>query len=670
MRKYLLLVLIISFVFLYTLSLQVVEASRGMEPVFIKDNKGTQVGLYKESHALVIGASHYTNGWPKLPGVKNDVQLVGSILKEHGFKVVFVNDPDKVELRDAFENFINTHGQKPENRLLFYFAGHGYTKKLSYGDEMGYIIPIDAPDPEVDPGGFSIKAMDMEQIQVFAKRIQSKHAIFLFDSCFSGSLFALSRAIPKSISYKTSKPVRQFITSGSADETVPDRSTFREQFVAALEGEGDVNEDGYVTGSELGQFLQDTVINYTNESQHPQYGKIRNRNLDKGDFVFALGSDVYESSVQMPSKPKEVEEFGFGNIDEKRQKRREDERKLAELKTEWANWQKRLDSAYDKALEYDKDKYVSTNEKTQVWKRLADSFSQDNPYSTEDQLIRSKAMDRLKYWSNYREPKPAVTTNKEPSSIIAVQEKSSKQVAADSATGMEFVLVKGGCYQMGDQFGDGDDDEKPVHEVCVDDFYMGKYEVTQGEWEVIMGDNPSKFKNGRNYPVEQVSWNDVQGFIRKLNRKTGLSYRLPTEAEWEYAARSGGNREKFAGLSNEGELYRYANFCDSNCEYDWKIAGQNDGYANTSPVGTYIPNDLGIYDMSGNVYELVQDIYSEEAYREHQRNNPIYTKSGSRRVIRGGSWLSKPRDLRASDRFYNSPDDRGYILGFRLARTP
>jgi formylglycine-generating enzyme required for sulfatase activity len=112
---------------------------------------------------------------------------------------------------------------------------------------------------------------------------------------------------------------------------------------------------------------------------------------------------------------------------------------------------------------------------------------------------------------------------------------------------MPFVFVKGGCYQMGDTFGDGKSDEKPVHDVCVSDFYMGKYEVTQGQWKRIMGNNPSSFSGcGDNCPVENVSWKDVQDFISRLNRQSGKRYRLPTEAEWEYAARSGGKREKWA----------------------------------------------------------------------------------------------------------------------------
>ncbi len=236
----------------------------------------------------------------------------------------------------------------------------------------------------------------------------------------------------------------------------------------------------------------------------------------------------------------------------------------------------------------------------------------------------------------------------------------------DPKTGMEFVFVKGGCYKMGDTFGDGFEEEKPVHEVCVDGFYMGKYEITQGQWEKVMGSNPSRFSKGNDYPVEDVSWNDIQEFIKKLNRKTGKSYRLPTEAEWEYAARSGGKREKFAGFSSENELYRYANFCDTNCEYRWKSTGQDDGYENTSSVGNFSPNGLGLYDMSGNVREWCSAWYSSDYYSDSLRKNPQGPASGSYRVIRGGSWNDFAGNCRSSGRHYYDPSYAYYFLGFRL----
>jgi hypothetical protein len=262
--------------------------NRGLDIVKIRAEDGQEIKLYDKSYALVIGVSDYTAGWPKLPGVKQDVEAVARALERQGFQVTTVLNPDSAELDKSFKTFIDQYGLNVENRLLFYFAGHGHTIKQSYGDEMGYIVPVDAPNPLRDRPGFMSKAMDMQQMELYARRIQSKHALFVFDSCFSGSIFALSRAVPESIGYKTARPVRQFITSGSADEQVPDKSIFREQFIAAIEGEADTNRDGYVTGTELGEFLQDKVVNYSRNTQHPQYGKIRNPNLDKGDFVFAL----------------------------------------------------------------------------------------------------------------------------------------------------------------------------------------------------------------------------------------------------------------------------------------------------------------------------------------------------------------------------------------------
>jgi hypothetical protein len=250
--------------------------------------------LYKDSYALIIGISEYTGGWPRLRGVREDIQLVKNALESHGFKTVVVNDPTRSELDRALGDFINTYAQEPQNRILIYFAGHGHTVLTSYGEELGFIVPSDTPDPRVDPTGFKNVAIPISQFEILAKQIDSKHALFMFDACFSGSIFNISRAVPDAISYKTTLPVRQFITSGSANEEVPDKSIFRKEFITALTTDhADANKDGYVTGSELGEYLQTNVTNYSYNLQHPQYGKIRNPNLDKGDFVFEL-NDVQE----------------------------------------------------------------------------------------------------------------------------------------------------------------------------------------------------------------------------------------------------------------------------------------------------------------------------------------------------------------------------------------
>jgi formylglycine-generating enzyme len=292
--------------------------------------------------------------------------------------------------------------------------------------------------------------------------------------------------------------------------------------------------------------------------------------------------------------------------------------------------------------------------------------------SAEAKRVFRKASSVIESWrpdTEIHSPKMAKLFDE----ALKYEEPASRGIQTNSITGKKFVLVKGGFFDMGDTFGDGDKDEKPTHNVILDDFYIGKFEVTQGQWEDVMGNNPSGYKKGRNYPVAMVSWDDVQEYVYKLNKKTGLNYRLPTEAEWEYAARSGGKREKYAGFSSESELYKYANYCDANCEHNWKAGGHNDGYKYTSPVGSFSPNGLGLYDMTGNVYEWCQDRYSSDAYRKHRGINPVNKKSGFDRVIRGGGWDSGARYLRASDRFFIAPDGtRGhhYNVGFRLAKTP
>lgn len=230
------------------------------------------------------------------------------------------------------------------------------------------------------------------------------------------------------------------------------------------------------------------------------------------------------------------------------------------------------------------------------------------------------------------------------------QSSGSGQSFTDPTTGMEFVYVKGDCYQMGDTFGNGSADEKPVHEVCVDGFYMGKYEVTQGQYQKIIGSNPSYFKKGNSHPVEQVSWNDVDPFIQKLNSRSGKNYRLPTEAEWEYAARSGGKKQKYAG-SNSLDSVAWHNL--------------NSGQS-THQVGTKSSNDLGLYDMSGNVWEWCSDRYGKNYYKSSPRNNPQGASSGSYRVFRGGGWDGSQWYVRAAGRYWLSPGYRDVGLGFRL----
>ena len=258
--------------------------------------------------------------------------------------------------------------------------------------------------------------------------------------------------------------------------------------------------------------------------------------------------------------------------------------------------------------------------------------------------------------------------------------------------GEDMVFVKGGCFQMGDVFGDGDSDEKPVHEVCVDDFYIGKYEVTVGEFKEFVNAtrymtegeigegcsvyagrelkndtgrewkkdrsknwrNPS-FLQDNNHPVSCVSWKDANEFIKWMNEKTPLNppfpkggqgrlYRLPTEAEWEYAARSGGKAEKWAGTNIESELLDYA------------LHSKNS-------------NGLGLYDMAGNVWEWCSDGFDKKYYSISPKDNPKGADNSEIRVLRGGSWYNAPRRLRTSVRAERDHVKRADGSGFRIAAS-
>jgi len=217
-----------------------------------------------------------------------------------------------------------------------------------------------------------------------------------------------------------------------------------------------------------------------------------------------------------------------------------------------------------------------------------------------------------------------------------------------------MVYIQGGSFDMGSN--DGNDIEKPVHRVTVSSFYMGKYQVTQGQWRSLMGNNPSYFQNCDDCPVENISWYHVQDFIDMLNKKTGKTYRLPKEAEWEYASR-GGNSSRGYTYSGSNELHHIAWFDDNSRN-------------KTHPVGQKQANELGLYDMSGNVWEWCQDWYGSDYYANSPTENPPGPATGSFRVSRGGGFDNPAQFCRVACRGASSPEVRDGRLGFRLVLIP
>ena len=234
---------------------------------------------------------------------------------------------------------------------------------------------------------------------------------------------------------------------------------------------------------------------------------------------------------------------------------------------------------------------------------------------------------------------------------VMVPAKSSDVTYTVNGVSFKMVPVEGGTFMMGATGGDAIGNERPVHQVTLSSYSIGQTVVTQALWQAVMGENPSCYTGDLQRPVEKVSWDDCQEFIAELNRLTGKNFRLPTEAEWEFAAR-GGNQSlgyKYAGSKNVDDVAWY---------------GSNSG-STTHPVATKAPNELGIYDMSGNVYEWCQDWYGN--YSGDPQVNPTGVETGTTRVLRGGSWINDARNCRVSYRNYFYPTNRFYNYGLRLA---
>ncbi|MDH3348238.1 MAG: SUMF1/EgtB/PvdO family nonheme iron enzyme [Desulfobulbaceae bacterium] len=652
-----------------------------------QNNEAKDIRLYSGYHALVVGCSKYNNGWPQLPGPVQDVAEVSAALEQLGFSVEILHDPDGKRLRRSLNSLAGNRDDL-EQGLVVYFAGHGHTLSLADGRKLGYIVPVDAPDPEVDLVGFMDRAVSMQQMQQISTLIPVKHVLMVFDSCFSGALFSLSRAKPSQyLMEQAQKPVRSFITAGDEGEQVPDESVFKTVFIQGLrEGLADRSpKDGYITDRELGQYLQEQVVNYSNGGQHPQYGRIRNPKLDKGDFIFVAGNGsmtiiedkgevnkAIGGSLKVETEPSgaivdggegfhsispalfkgvssgpftvRVSKNGY-KFEEKKVQIKEGRHltlRFVLSKKQRLGWLTVTATPGDAQV-----KVVGGANYQAGMELVAGEYDVEVFKEGYEKIIR-----RVVVSEGEELHLETVLTKVHVQKELKVGSLGGTQTWVEPSTGMEFVRVVGGCYYMGcgSWAGDCDDSEKPMHKVCVNDFWFGKYEVTQAQWQVLMGSNPSEFQDNNDGPVDNVSWHDAVDFISKFDGEGVREFRLPFEAEWEYAARSGGRNEKFAG----GLMLEMLGWYNGNSEFRSHAVGQRE------------PNNIGLYDMSGNVSEWCGDWFGSEYYRAGILQNPTGSVSGTEKVIRGGSWYYVEKMSRTTSRSSSLPTDHYNDLGFRV----
>jgi formylglycine-generating enzyme required for sulfatase activity/uncharacterized caspase-like protein len=631
----------------WALLAQSADQGRGLE---VLGSDGKPLTNFTGSHALVIGESVYTNGWGRLPGVREDTQAIRQLFMEQGFSVETLENLSSRDLKAGIAAFFDQYGYERDVRLIVYYAGHGHTLKLDTTRDMGYIVPVDSPNPHKDELGFKRTAIAMEQFNTWATQIESRHVLLIFDSCFSGSVFATSRASPGIIDYKIANPVRQFISSGAADETVPDKSIFRAQLEAGLRNrEADLNRDGYVSWSELWDFLQSTVVDYSRNSQHPQYGKIRNPALDKGDFVFAVGIGPKPVAVAPPVIPTP---------------------RIGEVRV--ATGSLEIATITPGTVEI-RGSGLNQKQALPAWGSFPISDIQAGTYTvkitytdgkTEEKTVEVGRAESRKLEFSYRiAAAPAAPAPQPPAAKpVTVPQTPPAQTPQPAAVKpaapppvrptpipADFVKINGGTFMMGSPASEeGRVSNEEQHQVTVSGFYLGKYEVTQREYAAIMGTNPSRFE-GDNLPVENVSWYDAVEYCNARSRKEGLTsaytisgsgdnrtvtwnrntngYRLPTEAEWEYACRAGTTTRYSTGN-------------------DIRTSQANYGGGRTKAVGSFDANVWGLYDMHGNVWEWCWDWYGN--YGSGAQTDPMGASSGTNRVGRGGSWGYDGQNLRSA----------------------
>ncbi|MCR9054505.1 MAG: SUMF1/EgtB/PvdO family nonheme iron enzyme [Phaeodactylibacter xiamenensis] len=588
-----------------------------------------QMALQQQGHThlLVIGVDAYAH-CPPLSNCVKDAKDFTALMQQQ-----YQVSPERTyELYDAQATRTQVlrqlknlrHKVQEDDSLIVYFSGHGEIE-----DEEGYWIPIEGK-PGEDEGW-----IDASSIKRCLNQVESFHTLVIADACFAGSFFMSYKSATRQLLH--SRRSRLGISASHSreralDGQAGDNSPFAKELLRALR-----HNQQPLPVDQLFTQLRDAVAAATQGRQTPIFKNIDVKGDDQGQFVFVPVGDEVTAWEAAKAADTILAYFQY-NQDYPDGKYRAEALAAIRRLEEEAHWQRAQQadtlSAYFEFL----DRFPTGAFAEQAKQRQQELLSgYTEPKSPQPPKLKTK---------NPPTPKPKPSKPDLPPDLIKLSE--------------DMVHIPGGTFWMGwkDEVrdGEGHDKEKPCHEVSLSDYYLGKYPVTQAQWKAVMGDNPSWFKNCPDCPVEQVSWDDVQEFIKKLNAKTGEKYRLPTEAEWEYGAR-GGAKDEY--------LYSGSNDLD---EVGWY---RDNSGGKIHPVGQKQPNQLGLYDMSGNVWEWVQDCWHEH-YNGAPRDGGAWLEDSngdcSRRVLRGGSWYFSSGGSRVAIRSRSIPSIRSSYLGFRLTR--
>ena len=616
--------------------------------------------------ALLIGVSEYQPGLNPLPGSVLDVDALREVLvhPEMGdfaeTDVFILKNPQRQEMEDQIYRLFANRSR--DDLLLFYFSGHGVK------DDRGQLYLANCNTRKDNGQLVDSTAVATTYLQNKINSSKSQRQVIILDCCFSG-------AIAQGMTIKDDGVVdvnaylggkgRAILTSSTAteysfgSETTEETglSVYTRYLIEGIKtGAADTDDDGYIGVDELHEYaarcVKEAAPAMTPKFYPVEEGyKIILAKSPKDDPVLKYRKEVHRKVEQGQGRLSSFAERMLINKqnewgisaeiakqirDEVLQPYREYERKLAEYEQALRESVKagEIQYPFSPSIEADLQEY-------RQYLKLKES-----------DIIAIEAKILLPLKIEYEESLKKVNT------IVSEPELKSNLITEDLGNNvkLEMVTIPAGSFTMGSDESDYDD-EKPQHQVKLQEFYLGKYPVTQEQYQAIMGNNPSKFKDNPKNPVELVSWDDAQEFCQKLNQKTGKKYRLPTEAEWEYACRAGTQTRYYFG-DDEKQLGEYAWF-DKNSD------------SKTHPVGQKKPNNWGLHDMSGNVWEWCEDpwhdSYANKPEDIKNNGNSIWSDSNeSRHILRGGSWDYDSRSCRSAYRFGSYADYGVYDGGFRL----
>jgi formylglycine-generating enzyme required for sulfatase activity len=585
--------------------------------------------------ALVIGNAAYADSPLRNPG--NDAQDMSAKLRQLGFEVTALTDRNRSQMTSAIRDF----GRRAAgaDAALFYFAGHGIAVR-----GKNYLLPVGqsfADEAEVET-----EAVEVNSVLARLEEAGARVSLLILDACRNNPLPPTSRSSSRGLA-RMEAPSGALVAFAAqpgavAKDGTGRNGTFTKHLLNYIGTPG-------LPVEQVFKRVRAAVEQETGRAQSP-----REESSLTADFYFAQPgrASVTPEPVVPPALPGQSGGLSLDDL-----------KKEEAARQQWSQWQARMKADFDAAAGFS----GSADLQAKAWERFLAGWAQDNPYSQDDESLRQQAQqrrDQAQARARYDAQRLAQTVP-----VPQPIEAPVGNALTFSVNGVSFrmVSIPAGSFLMGSPVSEPgrDADEGPQRRVSLAAFLLGQTEVTQGLWYAVMGRSPSHFKDcGSACPVESVSWNEIQTFIQKLNQQTGQRFRLPSEAEWEYAARAGCSTPFNVG----GQCRRKIEASEANFQGDLTYNGSAKGEyrKKTTLTGSFAANSWGLYDMHGNVDEYVQDCHGK--YSSAPNNGEaVNSPSCFLWVFRGGSWGSKPLYLRSANRGWGG--QYSSTTGFRLAMT-